>query len=114
MKLMKFLSASLALACMTAMAMPAMALSAAPAEIAFESGFSIKATTPVNDCLASFDPAFNIVFVEADQNCDAVMAELTGLCLAPTADPLPPRIAAVLDPGLDLTCIPDIDTGPPA
>ena len=110
MKLMKLLSVSLALACMTAMAMPAMALSVAPAEIAFV----LKAATPVNDCLTSFDPAAAIIFVEADQNCDVVMAELTGLCLAPAAEPLPPRIAAVLDPGLAPSCIPDIDTGPPA
>lgn len=92
---------ALALACVTAFSASTFAATTADAVVPFE----LVAPVSSVDCFASFEPSTAIVFVEAQTNCDAVMAELTGVYLAPVAiDHLPLRVAAVLDPVEGLTC----------
>jgi hypothetical protein len=61
---------------------------------------------PIDECVVSLAVDNAILFVNATEDmCDATMAELTGLCLAPVTEPMPARIAAVLAPDLDISCI---------
>ena len=101
MKLFGLLGAAMALACITAFASPAAAAVSPTTIVPFE----IVQPGQDHDCLGSFAPSATMLFVEAKSGCDAVMADLTGLCLVPApASTLPGRIAAVLAPDLDLTC----------
>jgi hypothetical protein len=64
----------------------------------------MEAAPLINDCLASFDASAAVLFVEAESGCDVVLAEATGLCLAPAAAAPLERIAAVLDPEQGVSC----------
>ncbi|HEV7345772.1 MAG TPA: hypothetical protein VGN60_09110 [Devosia sp.] len=99
MKLMRLIGVSVAAALLFAF----------PAAAAVSPAYDLVAPilTPdqvIDDCVVSLGLEDTILFVEATQDCDPTMADLTGLCLAPATDPLPARIAAVLAPALDISC----------
>lgn len=64
------------------------------------------------DCLASFNPASVMLLVEVESGCDTVLAEVTGLCLAPAPAAPTSVIVGVLDPDLGVSCT-NIRPSPP-
>lgn len=98
MKIMSFLGLAVAAALM--FAVPA----SAAAMPEFEPGVVISPAQLWDDCVVSAGVDQAIHFVEAKQDCDATLAELTGLCLVETTEPMPARVAAVFAPDFDLTC----------
>lgn len=87
-------------AALLAVSAPAMATPSAASAFLEE----MEAPPLLNDCLASFDASTAVLFVEAKGDCDVVLAEATGLCLAPAAVAPLDRIAAVLDPEQGVSC----------
>lgn len=87
-------------AALLAVSAPAMAAPSAASVFIEE----MEAAPQVNDCLASFDASTVVLLVEAESGCDVVLAEATGLCLAPVAAAPLERIAAVLDPEQGVSC----------
>jgi hypothetical protein len=106
MKIMSLLGASLAIALLCAF----------PASAAVAPSYDLVArmAAPIDECVVSLAVDNAILFVEATQDmCDATMAELTGLCLAPASESMPAYVAAVLAPDLDISCTTGTRPSPP-
>lgn len=89
-------------AALLAVAAPATAFADTPAGFAVDPGFLDVA--PSNDCFASFDMSQAILLVEAETDCDAILAQATGLCLTPALVAPMASVVGVLDPKQGIIC----------
>lgn len=111
MQIFRLIGAAIVVASISAFSSAAIA-AVAPGDLVFDNDAATKLASPAVDCLASFDPSSTVVLVEVNAGCDAVLAEATGLCLAP-ADRTDLRpVAGAFDPFQGVSCT-SIRASPP-